>query len=192
MQGWCQKPFKIAVSITFSAGSAATACGRPRIVSGKGKTFFLAHWFAQRVFSVLATLVLLIAGLIISVKKKTTGICTPLTMNICGLHCYISFVFVKTLKNTFNNTDSHSPFWWSFVLHERSMQASFTSTHSSFDPLRINKHTSQSDTVCVHVTYVRGTFLWELGVTGRCKVSSTPGCGSGVDLLLAFGMLVII
>lgn len=29
-------------------------------------------------------------------------------MNIFGLHCYISLVFVKILKNTFSNTDSLS------------------------------------------------------------------------------------
>lgn len=189
MQGWCHKPFKIAVSITFSAGSAATACRRPRIVSGKGKTFFLAHWFAQWVFSVLAILVLLTAGLIISVKGPK--IFTPLTMNIFGLHCYVSLVFAKSLKSSFNNTDSHSPFCWSFVLHEQSMQASCPSTHSSFDPLRFKPITIWHR-VCVHITYVKWMFLWELGVTGRCKVSSTPGCGRGVHFLFTLGMLVII
>lgn len=133
MQSWCQKPFKIAVSIPFSAGSAATACRRPRTVSGTGITLFFAHWFAQQIFSVLATLVLLTAGLIISVKGHK-------------------------------------------MIHTSNCE------HFLF--------ALGGNSVCV--TYVGWMFLWELGVTGRCKVSSTPGCGRGFDFLFTFDMLVII
>lgn len=68
VQGLCQAPFKVAVSITLDAGSAAAACRRAGIVSGNRKTSSLGLWFTRKVFPVLVTLLFSTARLIIPVS----------------------------------------------------------------------------------------------------------------------------
>lgn len=82
------------------------------------------------------------------------------------------------------------------ILHEQARQANFMAPTLLTGLIHKVEKSETSNTIWhrgrVHVTHVPWTFLWELGVTGRCKVSSMSGCGRGVDFLLHFVTLVII